>query len=77
MAGMLYFGVIRCDRHPKLDLSQTPFSQSETCRDIFDPPIAGKTISIGYYTLVEFSKVHLKPDILIGRSEWHDADLCY
>lgn len=35
--------------------------------------LAGRTISIGYYALVEFSKVHPNPDILIERYEWHDV----
>lgn len=31
-----------------------------------------RTVSIGYYALVEFSKVELKPDHFIEDYEWHD-----
>lgn len=36
--------------------------------------LSGRTISVGYYALVEFSKVTLEPDILIDRYEWHDVE---
>jgi 8-oxo-dGTP diphosphatase len=35
--------------------------------------LAERTFSIGYYALVEFSKVSPEPDILIDHYEWHDV----
>lgn len=54
----------------------TPYRVSQ----IPDPQIkntwlGGRTISIGYYALVEFSKVSPVPDLLIEAYEWHDVKI--
>lgn len=35
--------------------------------------LAERTFTIGYYALVEFSKVTLEPDFLVDHYEWHDV----
>jgi 8-oxo-dGTP diphosphatase len=35
--------------------------------------LSRRTISIGYYALVEFSKVTLEPDVFIDSYEWYDV----
>lgn len=36
--------------------------------------LSQRTISVGYYALVEFSKVKLEPDFFIDSYEWHDIE---
>ena len=36
--------------------------------------LAERTLGIGYYALVEFSKVTPEPDFLVGPYEWHDVN---
>jgi hypothetical protein len=54
----------------------TPFRVK---KNILDPSLKGswlatRTIAIGYYALVEFSKVTPTPDIFIEGFEWHDIN---
>ena len=53
----------------------TPFRVKKTNLDpsIAKSWLAERTISIGYYALVEFSKVTPEPDYLIEEYQWHDV----
>lgn len=52
----------------------TPYRIKEITLDpaITNTWLSQRTISIGYYALVEFSKVDLVPDFFIETYEWHD-----
>jgi len=53
----------------------TPYrvNESKIHPSIANSWLAGRAIAVGYYALVEFSKVTPEPDILIEGYEWHDV----
>src|ERR1041385_3910410 len=55
----------------------TPFrkQKNSTHPSIANTWLADRTLSIGYYALVEFSKVTPVPDFLVGPYEWRDVKM--
>lgn len=53
----------------------TPYRKKpDVIPEIANTWLADRTLAIGYYALVEFSKVTTVPDFFIGHYEWHDVN---
>jgi 8-oxo-dGTP diphosphatase len=54
----------------------TPFRVNKNVLhpSVADSWLSQRNIAVGYYALVEFSKVHPEPDFLVEEYQWHDIE---